>query len=159
MAERADNDPRHWVADARRLFPEQAPQHFTDYTHCDECAEHDATLCATDRDRIGLAELGNPGWDPLCLCSAEGLRYLVPALVRLTLDTLDDAGYVEQLLFHLSYAEHDNRLLGACNDAQRRFVADFLEHLITAHAAELDRFDCADDALRAHACWSQARGA
>lgn len=61
-----------WVNKAKELFASPKPGHFTNYQHCDECAEHDETLRSTDVDTIGLGELGNPAWDPICFCSSEG---------------------------------------------------------------------------------------
>src|SRR5687768_6955562 len=119
-----------WKRQAQLVFNPPKPTHFTDYQHCCECAEHDQTLLASDVDTIGLNELGNPGWDPLCFSSAEGLMYYMPALIRLTLDTMDDHMYLDQLLFHLVYDGMGNRLLSACSKEQREFVADFLEYLV-----------------------------
>ncbi|MDB4947477.1 MAG: hypothetical protein JWM27_126 [Gemmatimonadetes bacterium] len=65
---------------------------------CSECLEHEATLASHTRDTIGLAELGNPGWDPICFASDMAFAYYLPALVRLALTT--DA-YLDQLCFHL----------------------------------------------------------
>lgn len=67
-----------WQQQAKRLFSVPKPAHFTDYWHCWECAEHDATLLAADVDSIGLPQLGHPGWDPLCFSSAEGILYTCP---------------------------------------------------------------------------------
>src|ERR687888_2561810 len=78
-----------WIQAAKRLFQVPKPAHFTNYRHCCECAEHDAVLTASDVNSIGLEQLGNPGWDPLCFTSAEGLLYYMPALIRLTLETMD----------------------------------------------------------------------
>jgi hypothetical protein len=54
-----------WVQQATQLFQMPKPAHFTNYRHCCECAEHDATLVAYDVNTIGVEQLGNPGWDPL----------------------------------------------------------------------------------------------
>lgn len=56
------------------------PEHFTDFTHCCECAEHDEALRSRDRASLRIEDVGNPGWDPLCFCSAEGIAYFFPAL-------------------------------------------------------------------------------
>ena len=133
------------------------PDHFTDYRHCCECAEHDQTLLASDIDSIGLEQLGNPGWDPLCFSSPEGMIYYMPALVRLTVDTIDDPSqsYLDQLLFHLIKDGPGNSLVSACNDEQRTFIAQFLEHLINDHPHQIAaEVFASDDILRAHEIWS-----
>jgi hypothetical protein len=113
------------IQEAKRLFQVPKPAHFTNYQHCCECAEHDETLMTANVDSIGLQQLGNPGWDPLCFTSAEGLLYYMLALIRLTLDILDkpQERYLYQMLFHLIRAGKDNDLVRACSQEQRAFVA------------------------------------
>ena len=148
-----------WKQQAKLLFNLRKPVHFGNYRHCCECAEHDQTLLAFDVDSIGLAQLGNPGSDPLCFSSAEGLMYYMPALIRLTLDTMDKprATYLDQLLFHLIQDGIGNRLVSACNWEQREFIADFLEYLVEKHSSQIEAgVFTADDVLKAHEIWSAA---
>ena len=148
-----------WYERARLLFDAPKPAHFGNYRHCCECAEHDRTLSAHDVDSIGLAQLGQPAWDPLCFSSAEGLVYYMPALIRITLETIDAPGevYLDQFLFHLIQDGEGNRLVSACSAEQRAFVAGFLEFLIDNHAPQLEAGAySADDILRAHEIWSAA---
>jgi hypothetical protein len=147
----------NWKQQAKILFQVPKPAHFTNYQHCCECAEHDETLLAFDIDSIGLQQLGHPSWDPLCFISAEGFIYYMPALVRLTLETIDSPQemYLEQLLFHLIQDGRDNRLVLACSKVQRKFIADFLEYLIEYYAANIEAGVLyADDILKAHEIWS-----
>lgn len=148
-----------WKRQAKLIFKVPKPAHFSDYRHCCECAEHDQTLLTFDVDSIGLAELGNPGWDPLCFSSAEGLIYYLPALIRLTLDTMDNPQetYLDQMLFHLIYDGPGNRLFSACSKEQREFVAEFLEYLMEKYCSPIDEgVFTPDDILRAHEIWSAA---
>lgn len=146
-----------WKLQAKLKFDTPKPEHFTDYRHCCECAEHDQTLLAFDVDSIGLEQLG-PGWDPLCFSSPEGMIYYMPALIRLTVDTIDNPRerYLDQLLFHLIKDGPRNILVSACSEEQRKFIAQFLEFLISEHSEEIgeDAF-ASDDILRAHEIWSQ----
>jgi hypothetical protein len=145
-----------WTQQAKQLFQMPKPEHFTNYRHCCECAEHDATLLAYDVNSIGREQLGNPGWDPLCFTTAEGLLYYLPALIRLTLDTIDkpQERYLDQLLFHLMYDGKDNRIMRACNQEQRAFVAEFLAYLIDQYSTEIDECTYSDDTLKAYEIWS-----
>ena len=52
------------------------PEHFTDYRHCCECYEHDATPRGATPDTIGLAALGSPARDPICFVRGEGFRVI-----------------------------------------------------------------------------------
>jgi hypothetical protein len=145
-----------WKQQAKILFNVPKPEHFVKQ-HCCECAEHDETLATFDVDSIGLDQLGNPGWDPMCFSSVGGVIYYMPALIRLTVDTIDKPNevYLDQLLFHLVRDGAANDLVNACNTEQRRFIADFLEYLIEHHSNQIDGMAfTADDILKAHAIWS-----
>jgi hypothetical protein len=144
-----------WIQQAKQLFNIPKPEHFTNYRHCCECAEHDETLLAHDVDSIGREQLGNPGWDPLCFATAEGLVYYLPALIRLTLNTVDkpQERYLDQLLSHVMYDGQANRIVRACSLEQRAFIAGFLEYLIDQYAAEVDECTCAEDILKAYDMW------
>jgi hypothetical protein len=125
------------------------------HLHCCECAEHDDTLVTADVDSIGLEQLGNPGWDPLCFASVEGLVYYMPALIRLTLETMDtlQERYLDQLLFHLMRDGKDNDLVRACSKEQRAYVVEFLTHLIEQYSVEIDQYSYAGDMLKVYEIW------
>ena len=143
-----------WLSEAKRLFDGAKPEHFTNYRHCCECGEHDRTLLAATIDSIGLEELGNPGWDPMCFASAEGKKYYLPALIRLSLESIDDDFYFAQFLFHLEGDGPGNALFSACNEAQRCFILGFIEHMILSYPEILETHGCANDAFRVQAIWS-----
>lgn len=147
----ADTD---WVGEARELFRTARPAHFTNYTHCCECQEHDETLQGTDIDTIGMDELGNPGWDPMCFVTPDARKYYFPALVRLSLETLQGEGYITQLLFHLQWDGQGNEFFNSCDTRQRQFVVRFIEFLVENYPEELDNAYCADDALSVLQIWS-----
>ena len=145
----------NWFDEAKTIFNLPKPEHFTNFIHCDECAEHDATLLASDVDHIGLVELGNPGWDPICFCSVEGKQYYLPAMIRLAFDTMTSDFYFDQLLFHLELDGEDNVLFLSCSVTQRDFIVRFLTQMIETYAAEIERYCCADQALRVYEIWAQ----
>jgi len=144
-----------WTQEAKRLFQVPKPAHFTNYRHCCECAEHDTTLVTADVDSIGLRQLGNPGWDPLCFAAVEGLMYYMPALIRLTLETMDtpQERYLGQLLFHLIRDGKDNDLVRACSPEQRAFIAEFLASLMEQYSVEIDACTYTGDILQAFEIW------
>ena len=147
----------NWKQQAKIVFNLPKPSHFTNYKHCCECAEHDETLLAFDNDSISLQQLGHPSWDPLCFSSAEGFIYYMPALVRLTLDTIEKSQemYLDQLLFHLIRDGKDNRLVKACSKEQREFITAFLEYLIEHYVSQIKAgIYYSDDILKAHDIWS-----
>ena len=142
-----------WVNEAKRFFTLDKPKHFSNYRHCDECAEHDETLLSSTIGSIGLEQLGNPGWDPLCFCTAEGIKYYMPALVRLSLSTVEDAFYLGPFLFHLERNGKDNDLFQCCTAKQRRFILAFIGYMILNQTAELELNGCENEALRVHELW------
>jgi len=115
----------------------------------------DRTLLAADVDRIGLNELRNPGWDPICFCSQDGKKYYMPALIRLSLDTIGSDFYFDQFLFHLELDGEHNALFSSCSSDQRQFIAKFIAFMIEHHAAEIERNCCTDRVLRVYEIWSK----
>jgi hypothetical protein len=137
----------------------ERPEHFTDYTHCAECAEHDALLRARTRETLGIADVGNPGWDPLAFCSPAGIAYYFPALARLALagpNPVDDSWYADQLLFHLHYGQAENAFFQFCTPPQRRAVARLLAHLSATRTSLIDRNASADEFLQCRQLWGDA---
>jgi hypothetical protein len=143
---------------AREFAACPRPEHFTDYTHCCECYEHDEVLRSRDRDTLGAEDVGNPGWDPICFVTPEGFAYYLPALARLALSEPDPArdSYVSQLAFHLLYDGANNARWQHCTAGQRAAVAALLAHLIETRAALADEAYCADMLLEAFEVWSGA---
>jgi len=133
------------------------PDHFTDYTHCAECAGHDGVLRSRDVHTLQIEDVGNPGWDPICFISSEGFTYYFPALARLTLAQPDYAHgwYGTQLLFHLVGDGNRNRRFLACTPEQRRAVVQFLQHLIETRAAVADNEGSTEELFQALEIWSE----
>ena len=107
------------------------PDHFTNYRHCCECAEHDELLRSRDIDTLTVEDVGNPGWDPICFVIEEGFTYFIPALCRLALESVKSPSgwYPPQLLFHLNYQGKENKHLLAASAAQRDAVVQLLIHI------------------------------
>ncbi len=142
-----------WIEEAKRIFNVNKPEHFTNFMHCDECAEHDETLKNADFDTIGLLQLGNPGWDPICFCSTDGKKYYMPAFIRVSLETIDSDFYLAQFLFHLENDGSENKFVLSCNNEQRQFIVDFLEYFIEQYPELIDLNMCSDDILRVREIW------
>lgn len=76
LAQRAPFDAEEKLQRIREAFAhEPRPEHFTNYTHCEECAEHDETLRAHHPDTIAEEHVGHAGWDPICFITEAGFRY------------------------------------------------------------------------------------
>jgi|GEM_PF-478250 len=130
------------------------PEHFTDYTHCEECEEHDNTLRSRTRNSIQREDLGNAGWDPMSFCSAEGMGYFFPALARMAMLPPiwpDHDWYGGQLLFHLTYEGEQNKFLRWCTLHRREAVVAFLRHFQKTRSFE---YGCEEDIYVALQLWS-----
>ena len=61
------------------------PEHFTDYTHCDEFPNHDLVLRSRDVCTLSMDDVGHPSWNPIAFITPVGFAYYLPALARLSL--------------------------------------------------------------------------
>lgn len=102
------------------------PENYTNRDHCPECAEHDETLRSHTPESIGLEQLGNPGWDPICFVLPKAFKYYFPALVRLALDSEGTNGYLDQFLFHITYQGEDSRFFKHFSKAERNATLEVL---------------------------------
>lgn len=131
------------------------PLHFTNHTHCCECAEHDQLLLSRDPDTLSIEDAGNAGWDPICFVSPEGFAYYLPALARLALsDPQQHDWYGVQLLFHLCYDGARNARIEACTTEQRRLVVTLLEHIVETRTQLVETYDCFDQLAGVIEYWS-----
>ncbi len=142
-----------FVADAAVLFSSKRPNHFVDYTHCEECAEHDEVLRNSRIDTIGLDELGNPGWDPMCFVDVYGFKYYLPALIRLCVQSNENNYYIDQFLFHITYGATEKQFLESFSDNERNFVATFLHYLVDTKAERIEENMDTDDLFKAIELW------
>ena len=148
-----------WFKRAKLIFDVPKPSSFGNPLHCCECFEYDETLRTHNIDSIGRDQLGNPGWDPMTYSSVDGAMYYMPALIKLTLDTMDNPQemYIDQMLFTLNRDGAGNELITACNTEQRIFIADFLDYLIGHYDSEVEsRIFCSTQVLKAHEIWLSA---
>ncbi len=140
-------------------FASQArPGHFTNFRHCEECAEHDEVLRSRTKESLTVADVGNPGWDPICFVTDEGFRYYFPGLARLALQepTGGHGWYFEQLLFHLNDAATPQKRRPACTPQQREAVACFLRHVLDTRGVRVAEHLCEDELRNAISLWSDA---
>lgn len=60
----------------------------------------------------------------------------------------------QSIQFHLELDGEGNGLFISCTEAQRKFVADFVAHMIDTYAATIEENYDTDNALRVHQIWS-----
>jgi len=144
------------LAEVERLFGASArPDHFTNFTHCSECAQHDELLRSRRKGELRAEDVSYSGWDPICFVSYEAFRYLLPDLVRLALldpDASDEWSF-PNLLFHLTYEARENEYLNAFSPDERAAVATFLRHMAETRRDALERYCDLDDTNDAVRLW------
>jgi len=133
------------------------PEHFTNFTHCEECAEHDELLRSRTRETLTFQDVGNPGWEPMCFSSAEGMAFYMPSLARLVFvdPPYGYTWYGDQLLFQLHYGSFCNKLYTYCNAEQRQAIAVLIGAMIESHGVDIEASSSEEEFLRAHEIWSQ----
>jgi hypothetical protein len=107
--------------------------------------------CSTQKSRITLPTTAT------AVSVKSTTRRCLPALVRLSLESVDGAFYFAQFLFHLEGDGSANAFFTACDDAQRAFILDFVEHMILSYPEKLESNGCANHAFRVQAIWSAVR--
>lgn len=132
------------------------PEHFTNFKHCEECAEHDQTLLDRDPDSLRIEDVGNPGWEPICYTAPEGFAYYLPGLARLVFvePPYGYSWYGCQFLWHLISDGPANARYQHCSSEQRKAVAELVNHLIENRAEQLEAECVTEDAIRAYQIWN-----
>ena len=132
------------------------PEHFTNYTHCEECAEHDETLRAKPRVLLTRKDLGTLGWNPVTFCHLGAKAYLFPRLARELLAEPDETygWYGPEFISLVYWPLGDNDFRQYCNTQQRAVVLALILHVIESRASLVESCCCADDFLSCHQEWS-----
>ena len=121
--------------------------------HCEECGEHNDTLSQTNRDEIGLKELNNPGWDPICFVKPQAFLYYFPALVRLVFDDKSNNEYLWQFLFHCTYEGTESRLFCHFNREQISATRDLMYFLKYNWKKKIEKMCLTKDVDKAVKIW------
>lgn len=143
------------IDEATAIFGKVArPEHFTNYMHCSECAEHDSTLSAHTPDTVTRDALGHAGWDPITFATDGGFRYYLPALIRMALTGRDDDYYIDQFLSQVIRDGPRNSRWCACTVEERAVVLKALIWLLEERTEDVDGSLDADRLMQAIDIWS-----
>lgn len=134
------------------------PPHFTDFTHCAECAEHEQRLQVCAVHGLALDDVAHAAWDPFCVALPASFAYFFPSLARLALASPDveHGWYGRQLLFHLQEARRTNGFHALCTSPQRAAIAALLRHLLETRAALIDDARDAEAFVDCYCFWADA---
>lgn len=139
------------------------PEHFTDFTHCEECREHDELLRARDRETLAVADVENPGWGPVNFLTPEGFRYYLPALARIALSA-EGEGFLSSFvpfhlcdIFYMESGPERHPWLVALEPPQRDAVRRYVHHVAETRRGKLEHYGVtAEEVDRAVALWDAA---
>ena len=131
------------------------PENYTNRDHCDECAEHDDTLRSYTPKSIGLEQLGNPGWDPICFVLPKAFKYYFPALVRLALDSEGLEGYLDQFLFHVTYQGEDSRFFTHFSKPEREATLEVLRYIESNMGGLVHEWNLENEIKKAILLWTK----
>ena len=141
----------NWIEESRIIFSAEKPENFGNYDHCDECFEYNELLKSRNLDNLNLEDVC-PSSDPFCFCSDEGIKYFMPALVRLCFDTNDF--FFSQLISHLEKDGKENSLFASCSEEQKAFISSFIDYMINNYTEKLEQYRCDHAVFRAYEVWS-----
>jgi hypothetical protein len=118
----------------------ERPKHFIDRDHCDECAEHDATLCSKNNDTLSFGDVGNISYSPISFITVEGFLYYLPGLARLARDTGDNY-FLMTFLIYLDDWERRNAMTEPEKRALASYLSDLKQYAFTSIEYNLDHED------------------
>jgi hypothetical protein len=142
------------------FHPVKKPGHFTDFSHCAECAEHDLTLRENDRDTLRISDVGNIGWQPISFCHAHGIAYYLPTLSRFALaaPTYEYGWYGDMLLIHLTSGRCVQELSTYLNAEQKKAITELLQHFVRTRSDLEERLTSDAEMQAAVDLWSKESG-
>jgi len=132
----------------------ERPAHFTDFTHCCECQEHDEVLLASTPATISRSDLGTMAWDPITFTTGAGFRYYIPGLIRVVLTETGDSSYYDQFLWHMASLEQVKERCPDITDEECEIISETLEYLLNHRTTEIDEECLADTLLSTVEWWS-----
>lgn len=143
------------VQEAKKLFGQvPRPEHFTNYTHCDECAEHDEMLRRQAPETLSYQDIGY-GWDPFSFITPEGFQYYFPALARLALMGTASTYFVDRLLTYLALDGKRNARFMQFTPQQRKYVVKLLHTLVEMCPKEIEINQDSDRLFRTIEIWAE----
>ena len=144
------------INDAYRAFSIfSRPEHFTNFAHCEECAEHDETMRSHSLSDIGSNQVGNPGWSPIPFLTEQAYGYVMPRLLELALNNSinnDNDPFVFQYLLALTpLPEH--RKLDYFTPEQSTVILNSLYYIRNNMASVIENECCESNLAEAITLW------
>jgi hypothetical protein len=120
-----NSDAEAWEQLCRVFGAVPRPERFINHPGCPECEGHDRLLCARDWETLSHYDVRYT-WSPVGFLKADGFRYWLPALLRLSF-TEDEDGYAGDLRDYLD--DPRDARFSLLTAEERRAVARYLRHV------------------------------
>jgi hypothetical protein len=133
------------------------PQHSTNYTHCEECAEHDALLANVTRKSLSIDHIGTVAWSPVPFLVPEAMAYYFPRLAELAmLNVVNKEGdpYILQFINTMSSGPHNQQFV-LFEKKHRQFVSALLQLIHQKHGELIRSHSWTDTLDKAILEWSR----
>lgn len=108
------------------------PGHFTNYAHCEECAEFNRFFQSFDQRSMTLEqfEATDCNWESICFLTPEGFRYWLPVFVRMGVSDHPKADYFLERLITFHLIDPSDHQLSMLNEQQVRLIAHLTEAIV-----------------------------
>jgi len=123
-----------------------------------EARDHEELLQGRSNGSLTIQDVGAAGYTPISSCSAEGIRYFMPALARMALEspTYNYNWFADTLLLYVLRPERAARLRDLCSPEQRRAVSDLLRHYLTSQHELSSKLSTDGEIIEAIEYWGKA---
>ena len=120
------------IANAYQVFSEiEKPQHSTNYSHCEECAEYDEMLSTVEKRDLSIEQIGTVCWGPVPFLTPEATAYYIPRLIELAAEGVENKDlepYFNQFINTVCEGP-SGRQYSLFGDVHRRAVASVLIYI------------------------------
>jgi hypothetical protein len=126
------------------------PEHSTNYSHCEECAEYDQLLRGVKRTELTVAQIGTVAWGPIPFLTPQALAYYLPRIAELALRgarNKEEDSFACQFLNQVSSQGKDAPQFSCLGPEHKALVLRCIEFIAATHFQEIEA-QCYTDTLQ-----------
>jgi len=117
------------------------PQHFTDYAHCEECAEYDRQLQSVEGRALSASDIGTVAWGPIPFLTPQAMAYYLPRLIELALNgarNKENDPFVCQFLNQVARYGKGAKQFSCLSAEHKLLMLRSLEYISAAYLPEIE---------------------
>ncbi|MFC4820321.1 hypothetical protein [Dokdonella ginsengisoli] len=133
------------------------PEHSTNYSHCEECAEYDLLLRSVARTELTVAQIGTVAWGAIPFLTPQALAYYFPRLAELALRgerNVEGDSFVCQFLNQVLSQGKGSPQLSCLGSEHRLLVLRCMDFIADVHLEEIEAQCYADVLQESILAWS-----